>query len=373
LLFSRLPERTLDDVLGGSDPDFDGQPGVDTRPRGAGVGLGEYAFLAGGAHDDDLLDVSDEEGLDWLFGLAARHAGRPGVVQVRRELPDAGLVDLVADTLDREFDDRRGGRAARGLEQPSESRGRVDLEDAVAVLALDDVDAAVVETDDFHRLRGDVGHLHRQDGGGVLDLAAPGDVGSPVALRGVAVHRPDDAAADDVYPEVVVAGLVVLDELLQEGLSSADHRIDPVVGVELPGAAAVGTDGRLVHHLWAELPPTGVERLPGQCEQRVGDRDPRLGERRGHRRRRRVQHRPDSVERRREPERLRRLLLFRQQEAVDDHVDVRLEGHAAVSDVDDGVFGTESGRPEAEVVGRVEDGLRLLGAVETENSDGGGG
>jgi hypothetical protein len=79
------------------------------------------------------------------------------------------------------------------------------------------------------------------------------------------------------------------------------------------------------------------------------------------------------VERRREPERLRRLLLFRQQEAVDDHVDVWLEGHAAVSDVDDGVFGTESGRPEAEVVGRVEDGLRLLGAVETENSDGGGG
>ena len=264
----------MDDVLGGSDPDFDGQPGVDTRPRGAGVGLGEYAFLAGGAHDDDLLDVSDEEGLDWLFGLAARHAGRPGVVQVRRELPDAGLVDLAADTLDREFDDRRGGRAARGLEQPSESRGRVDLEDAVAVLALDDVDAAVVETDDFHRLRGDVGHLHRQVGGGVLDLAAPGDVGSPVALRGVAVHRPDDAAADDVYPEVVVAGLVVLDELLQEGLSSADHRVDPVVGVELPGAAAVGTDGRLVHHLWAELPRRALSVSPDSASSASGTGTP---------------------------------------------------------------------------------------------------
>jgi hypothetical protein len=149
----------------------------------------------------------------------------------------------------------------------------------VPPFALDDVDASVVEADHVGRALRYPDDLVVEGLRGVLDGAAERDVGPPLALGGVAVHRADHPLTDDVHAEVVVALFVELDELLEERLPGADHGVDRVVGIELPGAAAVGADGRLVDDLLAEALAASVEGLARERQQRVRDRQPRLRER----------------------------------------------------------------------------------------------
>jgi len=174
-----------------------------------------------------------------------------------------------------------GGRARAGrLEQPFKPGRRVHFEDVPAVVPLDEVDAGVVEVHHVGRvqrcLRRFVGHVV----GRVLDGAAERDVGPPVALGRVAVHRADDLVADDVHAQVAVFLVIAVDELLEERLPVPHLRVHALGEVDLPRSAAVRADRRLINSDLAEALAPLVEPVVRQREQRVRHADVPVGERR---------------------------------------------------------------------------------------------
>jgi len=165
--------------------------------------------------------------------------------------------------------------------------------------------------------------------------------------------------------------VVAVDQLLEERLSVADLRVHPLGEVDLPRAAAVRADSGLVHADLAEAFAALVEPVVRQREQRVGDADVPVGERRRSRelvdrrehRVRVVQHRADALERLRQPEQLRGLVGVRDQEPVRDHVDGGLDRDLAVVDADRGVLLAEPDGLVTEVLDRVADRFRFLAVV----------
>jgi len=208
------PGLDLHDVENRSRPDFRGEFGVDTGPGRAGVGLREDGLGPLRSGDHDLLDVADDDVLLCFRLWLLRRTRGLGIVESVGEPLDGFLVDAPAGPLDGEFGDVGGGADAAGFEQSAEPGGGVHFEHVVAVVALDDIDAGVVQADSVDRIERDfpdpLGEFARH----ILDITAQCNVRPPLAFGRVAVHRADDPVADDVDAEVVMALLVVFHVLL---------------------------------------------------------------------------------------------------------------------------------------------------------------